>query len=302
MKTSVIIPSYRRPACLQKCLNALENQSVAPEEIIVVLRKNDIETVSMVKRENCRAIYVNSPGQVAALNTGLDNALGDIIAITDDDAVPHKDWIKLIERHFRNDNDLAGLGGKDNLYIDYRLLRGKKRLVGKIRWFGSIVGNHHLGYGRPREVDHLKGVNMSFRKEAIKDLRFDKRLRGLGAQVRNDTAFCLQLKRKGAKLVYDPEVVADHFQAPRFERDKRGNFDYSAVLDGAFNETLVLLEYLPFFGKICHLFFALLTGNIFTPGLIQFIRILPREKKDAVHRFLASLEGRKKAILLTWIK
>jgi hypothetical protein len=46
----------------------------------------------------------------------------------------------------------------------------------------TLIGNHHLGVGEPREVDVLKGVNMSYRRTAIADIHFDERMRGTGAQ------------------------------------------------------------------------------------------------------------------------
>lgn len=41
-----------------------------------------------------------------------------------------------------------------------------------VQWFGRVIGNHHLGTGGVREVDILKGVNMSFRQTAPGFLQF----------------------------------------------------------------------------------------------------------------------------------
>ena len=70
------------------------------------------------------------------------------------------------------------------MYYGTELAEGSRAVVGKLAWFGRLTGNHHLGVGGGREVDVLKGVNMSFRREAIADLRFDQRMRGSGAKVR----------------------------------------------------------------------------------------------------------------------
>jgi hypothetical protein len=43
----------------------------------------------------------------------------------------------------------------------------------------------------PREVDGLKGANMSFRSEVFAKVRFDKRLRGSGATPNEDLRFRL---------------------------------------------------------------------------------------------------------------
>ncbi len=297
MTISVIIPTYRRPAELRRCLEGLRKQARQADEIIVVVRDGDEETRSFLNDTQSgdaglHVATISVPGQVAALNAGLDKATGDIVAFTDDDAIPHPDWLRKIEEKFLADPKTGGVGGKDDLYINGRLQRGSKKVVGKIQWFGRLIGNHHLGFGDPRDVDSLKGSNMSFRKEAIKGLRFDARLRGEGAQVRNDTALCLGVKKAGWKLVYDPAIKIDHYMAVRYEENKRGNFSWRAVEDGAFNETLVLMEYLSPLRRVGYALYFLLMGNIFTPGILQCIRILPREKGDAFLRLLAAYKGR----------
>jgi cellulose synthase/poly-beta-1,6-N-acetylglucosamine synthase-like glycosyltransferase len=297
MSITVVIPTYRRVEELENCLKGLRGQSRLADEIIVVIRSGDEETHSFLRASQpsnacLRVVTVGIPGQVAALNAGLDNSKGDIIVFTDDDAAPESDWLKNIEKCFAADPEIGGAGGKDNLYINGKLENGRSRIVGKILWYGRLVGNHHLGFGGAREVDTLKGSNMGFRRDAIKGLRFNARLRGEGAQVRNDTGLCLAVKKAGWKLIYDPGIRVDHYQAKRYEENKRGNFSRRAVEDGAYNETLVLMEYLKPLNRICCFAFLILVGNIFTPGLAQFIRILPREGRNAFLRLSAAFKGR----------
>ena len=306
MTISVIIPTYRRPTELRPCLEGLREQAREADEMIVITRDGDNETRALLHTMQLGSAKLHlatiaTPGQVDALNSGLDKATGDIIAFTDDDAMPHRDWLKKIEERFLADPKTSGVGGKDCLYINGQLQTGSKKVVGKITWFGRLVGNHHLGCGESREVDTLKGANMSFRKEAIQALRFDTRLRGEGAQVRNDTAFCLAVKKNGWKLVYDPAIQIDHYMAERHEENKRGNFSWRAVEDGAFNETLVLMEYLSPLTRIAYILYFLLVGNIFTPGLVQCLRMLPRERGNAFLRLFAAYKGRFEG-LKTWLR
>ena len=58
---------------------------------------------------------------------------------------------------------------------------------------------------------------MSFRAEAIANVRFDSRLKGEGAQPREDTAFSVAVKPAGWKLAYDPAAAVDHYAARRTE-------------------------------------------------------------------------------------
>ena len=220
MIISVVIPTYCRPKDLQHCLDALKKQARAPDEVLVVVRDNDAKTWAMLEdislgHLTLRAVAVTTPGYAAALNAGLDATRGDIITFTDDDTAPRPDWLARIENHFQADPRVGRVGGRDWVREGDWVHDEARVVVGKVQWFGRMVDNHHLGVGRPREVDTLKGANMSFRRAAVEGIRFDERLRGTGAQPRADYAFCLVVKRAGWRLIYDPAVAVDHYPAPR---------------------------------------------------------------------------------------
>ena len=295
-KISTIIPTYRRSKDLERCLEALKKQTRLADEVIVVVRDTDDETWSFLDNFDVESlpmhtVKVSVPGQVAALNAGLDKAQGEIIAITDDDAAPHVDWLERIEAHYLADKTVGGVGGRDFLYIDNQLVEGAKKTVGKLQWFGRAIGNHHLGVGEPREVDILKGANMSFRKDAIVGLRFDERLRGTGAQVHNDLSFCLAVRRRGWKLIYDPSVAIDHYFAQRFDEDQRGKFNEVSMVNQVHNETLVLLEHLSLLRRTLFLLWAILVGTRAKRGFLQYLRFLPSESFLAGQKLLASFQG-----------
>ena len=177
------------------------------------------------------------------------------------------------------------------IYIDNQLVAGAEKTVGKLQWFGRAIGNHHLGIGEPREVDILKGANMSFRKDAITGLRFDERLRGTGAQVHNDLSFCLAVRRRGWKLIYDPSVAIDHYFAQRFDEDQRGKFSEISMVNRVHNETLVLLEHLSPLRRALFLLWAILVGTRANRGFLQYLRFLPSESLLARQKLLASFQG-----------
>jgi len=296
-KISVVVATYRRPESLGECIKALASQTRLPDEVMVAMRDDDNETRSFLKgfdagNINLRAVSTARQGKVAALNIALASAEGGIIAFTDDDAEPRKDWLERIEARFKADPNVGGVGGRDFLYREGELQDGRKVNVGRITWYGRLSGNHHLGFGAPREVEDLKGVNMAFRREAIKAIRFDERLRGTGAQYREDLAFSLAVREAGWRLIYDPAVAVDHRWARRFDEDQRKTFSAIAVENAAYNETLVLVEYLPLWKKVVFLIFSILVGDKFIPGIAQFIRLIPSEGARAFQRFSAALLGR----------
>jgi cellulose synthase/poly-beta-1,6-N-acetylglucosamine synthase-like glycosyltransferase len=295
-----VIPSYRRPKDLARCLNALKKQKRPADEVLVVVRDTDTETWTFVQTLNpeflpLRSATVNVSGVVAAMNAGMDAACGDIIAFTDDDAAPHTDWLERIEAHFLSDSNIGGVGGRDWVYHGTELEEGEREVVGQVQWFGRVIGGHHLGVGGAREVDVLKGVNMSFRRSAIAQMDFDRRMRGTGAQVHFELAFSLALKQAGWKLIYDPKVAVNHYPAQRFDEDQRHRFNDIALLNAVYNETLVLLENLPSTRRTAFVFWATFVGTRDAPGFLQWLRFLPKEGTLAGQKLRASLRGRLQA-------
>jgi glycosyltransferase involved in cell wall biosynthesis len=303
---SVIIPTYRRPSDLNKCLEALKLQTRSPDEVIVVVRSCDRQTHSfLLTYESAslplKVVQVIDPGQVAALNMGLKESQGDIVSFTDDDGVPHPHWLKLIEANFLADEQVGGVGGRDWMYVGNQLVPGESNTVGKVQWFGRTIGNHHLGIGDPRSVEILKGANMSYRCKAIANQYFDTRLLGSGAEVHNDLAFALQVKKAGWKLIYDPLVEIDHYHGQRFDEDRRGEFNQVAWFNEVYNKTLVMLEYLPPLRRAAFLLWTFLIGSRRGYGIVQLFRFLPQEGGLAVKKWLFSLKARQQACL-TWLK
>jgi cellulose synthase/poly-beta-1,6-N-acetylglucosamine synthase-like glycosyltransferase len=300
MKMTVLVTTYHRTKDLARCLEALKQQTRPADEVLVVVRDTDAETWLFLAAFNAepmpmRTLTVVVPGAIAALNTGLDSAEGEIISITDDDAAPHPNWLERIETYFLGDDRIGGVGGRDFVYYGSQeswLIEGERKTVGKLQWYGLVIGNHHLGIGEPREVDVLKGANMSYRRAAIGNRRFDRRMRGSGAQVHYEVEFCLALKQKGWKLIYDPAVAVNHYNADRFDEDQRGKFSDIALMNLTHNETLALLEHLPFFQRIMFLMVVTLVGTRSTPGFLQWLRLLPSERNLAGQKLLACQRGR----------
>lgn len=298
MKTSIIIPTYKRPLELKKCLISLNNLTLKPNEVIVIYfnEKKTTEILNNFKSEyNIIKIKTNKQSQINSLNLGLEKTKGDIICFIDDDVIVKKDWLKRIKETFEINIKVGGVGGRDNLYINRRLIKGYTKRVGRVSWKG-IYGGHHLK-SKKQYVDTLKGANMSFRKKALDEIKFDTKLKGNGAEVRNDTNLCLKVKSKGWKLLYDPKIEVDHFPSARYEKNKRGNYNWDAVYAGAYNEFITIWPYFSKLEKLGYILYAFFVGNIFTPGILQTIRLIPREGFNAIKRFFATLYGRNDAIL-----
>jgi GT2 family glycosyltransferase len=227
------------------------------------------------------------------LNEGLKVVQGEIISFTDDDSIPHADWTSNMNKAFCNHSNVGAVGGRDFVYRNGCLVGEEEKEVGLIKWYGRIIGKHHAGFGQSREADHLKGANMSFRKEALQGLIFDPNLRGQGAEYRNDFAICLAVKQRGWKILYDPEVKIDHYYSVRYDDDQRGIFNETATIDLAHNEMYTILKYIPGIKKITSFFWSIAMGNnIVLPGLALWLLLLLRKEPNATIRFKATTKGK----------
>ncbi len=292
---AVLICSYRRPDKLRACLAALAAQTRPPDDIMVVARPEDTATGDMVAAcaalpaMPCRVVAVRAPGLVAARNAGLAACRSDIVAFCDDDTCPQPDWVARILAHFAADPELGGLGGRDRVHDGVRFDEGRRDAVGRLQWFGRIVGNHHLGHGPAREVHHLKGANMSYRTEAVGPIRFDGRLRGRGAQAHDDLAFSLAIRRGGWRMLYDPAVLLDHYafrtDAPRPYVAGGGLPDPLGYADSGYNMGLTVWDALGPLRRLALVPWSLLVGTRLYPGLLQALRLTPREGWVAWRKF-----------------
>lgn len=299
VKVSVVVPTFRRPTALSNCLDALEAQERRPDEILVVIRGDDDESeAALVGRDAVRAVPVEvppgRPGFVAGLNAGVAASSGEIVCFTDDDAEPRPDWISRIVIEFEADPDLGAFGGRDLVHHDGVAEEGEEELVGLITPWGKMIGRHHLGVGEAREVDVLKGVNLSVRGDLVRRLGFDGRLLGIATEHHSELHLCLAIKRRGCRVVYDPTLIVDHHPAARAAEARE--YGPRQVRDSSHNETLALLEHLPPRRRRAHLAYATLVGSRGAPGLAQSLRLLITSGNPRLDLLRANLEGRRRAL------
>lgn len=297
MRMTVMIPTLRRTQDLARCLEALTRQQRPADQVVIVTRRDDEESAAFLASHPrgslpAEIVHTSGRGQVGALNTGLRHSNGDIISILDDDTAPWPDWLARIERHFIERPSLGGLGGRDILHTEGAADEPALDDVGRLYWYGRWVGQSHRGHGPARDVELLKGCNMSFRREAIAGIWFDTRLRGTGAQWFNDASFTLMVHRAGWDICYDPAVLVDHFHGTRHDGNERQSTSPAEVYDAAFNETLALSDYLPPVRRAFFLLFGFGVGSRKVPGPLQWLRLsLTGEWYGATYQ-LAAWKGR----------
>ena len=118
---SVVIPTYRRPALLRRCLQSLAEQDLEPDtfEVVVVDDGSGDETVDVLRAAAANVRGLAQPqnaGPAAARNRGIQEARGRLVVFLDDDIAAAPD---LLSTHARlhdeagNDELLGVLGRVD---------------------------------------------------------------------------------------------------------------------------------------------------------------------------------------------
>jgi len=303
MRISVIVPTYHRSEYLKRCITALAEQRRKPDEVIVVMRETDSDSRQTITHLQTlyeegpvlKGIVVSTSGKSAAINSAFDVAIGDIICFTDDDAEPYPDWIEKITKHFKN-STVAGVGGRDIIIKNGKSIQGKCKVVGQMSWFGRYIGNHHLELesGEPMEVDLLKGVNMAFRADYLDGFRLDENLRWQGA-AHDEIDFCLFVKKRGGKLIFDPNIKVTHYIAPRLWGAQREESTEN-IYEDSHNYTYLILKYFSWPKKMAFLTYFFLVGQRSSWGLFtMFIDSLLRGRivwgKQVVPSFKGKVDG-----------
>jgi len=97
---SVIVPFYNSEKYIARCIEALLEQEYPEEhyEIIFVNNNSADSSRDIIRRyTRVKLISEQKRGSYAARNSGLKEATGEIIAFTDSDCVPSRDWLKEID-------------------------------------------------------------------------------------------------------------------------------------------------------------------------------------------------------------
>ncbi|MBJ7354226.1 MAG: glycosyltransferase family 2 protein [Thermoleophilaceae bacterium] len=278
---TVIVPTFRRVTSLRECLLGLSNQSLAPAQLIVVVRTEDDETAAALPQLSAEVgefeiVRVERPGQTHALNTAIARAEHELVAFIDDDAVPKRDWLLRLAEQFE-DPSVGAVGGK-LIVPQVTASESSERLrVGGLTALGQPRGNHHAGDGEAREVQWLRGANMSYRRQLC---RFDESLRGDGAQVANDSEASLRVHAAGWRVIYVPAAAVFHNAAPRTGADQRGRPSNRAMRDASFNEMITLLRWLPAGQGRRAAIYLLLAGTPRTPGPMSAVRSIVTGRQD----------------------
>jgi cellulose synthase/poly-beta-1,6-N-acetylglucosamine synthase-like glycosyltransferase len=301
VSVTVVVPTFKRPLELLRCLQGIAAQTQPPTRVIVVVNTADpASRPALVSAPlPVDVVEVDRPGVLAALRAGIAQADGAWVAVLDDDAVPEHDWLERAARWF-NDPSVGGVGG---LVIDHRpvppMRRRRAHSAGKVSRLGLVHSamNRPGGPLEPVETDFLPGSNMLYRRQALPPDAFDLRMSfGIAPHFEADVGAAV--RSRGWRIVYDPSVRVQHLPAPRghdLERDNRPaqaraeahNLAYHSLKHRGLLRTLPLVAFLVLVGQRAHpgVAFLLLRPARRTAALVSaslggvFTALLAREAR-----------------------
>ena len=291
MKISVIIPTYKREVFLRKCLKSLECQTRKADEVIVVLRKEDIESRKIARQFDAKIALVEKPGIIPAVECGLHHAQGDVVCYIDDDAIALKDWIERIEKHFQKPSIGAVCGPVIPLINSKPLLRFVKKAF-RISWWGWITHNSQFITRKMQYVQCFRQCNAAFRRKLIKEL--DQNL--LGDHCRLEVDAALKILNKRYKIICDPKIQVYHYIAPRKDDFKRID-DSSRIYSVNFNHGYVLYKNFSPLRRLAFFLFTFLIGDFENRGMLMFLKDLVLHPEKSTN-FAIELRGRLDGIKL----
>ena len=203
---SVIIPSYNSEKTIERCLDALLNQTYSGEyEIILVDSSND-RTPEIVNSKYPQIKLINlqkktDPG--TARNIGIKESVGDPLLFIDSDCVAYSDWIsKMALKHEQTNFDAIGGCVYNGNYVD-----------NNIAWAGYIAEfREFLPVFPEREVEHIPTCNISYKRSVFKNHKFNPLY-----YPQEDLEFNYKLRESGGKILFCPNIKVMHIHRESFK-------------------------------------------------------------------------------------
>ncbi|RYE90345.1 MAG: glycosyltransferase, partial [Myxococcales bacterium] len=213
-RVSVLIISYNRADDLRLVLTHLLGGSLPPDEVIVVDNASKDDSADVASSFPGVIVQRNAAneGFAKANNQALARSSGDYIALLNNDAVPHHDWLRTLVERMETSDDIAGVGGKAYLWDDAHPV-----LEASSDYYSHTVIDEQLGHGQAtmggpdaaRDVAMLSGCAVLFRRAAI-DRVGHPFLEPLFFTYYEETDFCARALRHGLRLVYDGRAAVWH--------------------------------------------------------------------------------------------
>ena len=232
MTVSVILCTFNRSQSLAKTLESLA-VSVLPESVaweVLVIDNNSSDTTREVAESFCqrdpihfRYLFEPTSGKSHALNRGIREAKGQILAFTDDDLTVEATWLQNLTARLC-DGEWAGAGGRiltEKAFSAPRWIpRNRRDALAPLAVFDPGLEAGPLN-------ESPFGANMAYRRRVFQEYGGFRTDLGPGVghgnlQKSEDNEFGYRLRAAGERLRYEPSALVYHSVPP--DRIKQSYF------------------------------------------------------------------------------
>ncbi|MEM6673957.1 MAG: glycosyltransferase [Planctomycetota bacterium] len=172
-----------------------------------------------------RVLFVEEPGKSNALNAAARASDADVLAFTDDDAMPRPGWLEALIDPFGADSELAGVGGPVvPVFPDgppprwYRQLVSNKstHFLGPKHDLGPEPIEYELPLGDSVSPVPL-GANCAWSRTWLERFPYRPELgpnRATGMRGGEDTCLAIEVMQAGGCVRYAPDAIVEHPVTP----------------------------------------------------------------------------------------
>jgi GT2 family glycosyltransferase/sugar lactone lactonase YvrE len=197
-RVSVIVCAYNAADTLEDCLSALDALTYPNFEVILVNDGSRDATGEIGRRHaRVRLIEVPNGGLSAARNVGLAEATGEIVAYTDADTRPDRDWLTFLVQPFLT-SDVVGSGGPNVVPADDPPIA---------QCIARAPGGPTHVLLDDRIAEHVPGCNMAFRRDALLAIGG---FNPVYLRAGDDVDVCWRLQARGWKIGFAAAALVWH--------------------------------------------------------------------------------------------
>ena len=223
IKFSIIIPVRAINDYIREAFPHLINIDYPDYEVIIFPDElPDQSVLDELKNPKVHIIASGKTGPAQKRDMAMQYATGNVFAFIDDDAFPHKDWLKNAAKWF-DDDTVGAVGGPAVTPKNVPLLE----LSGGYVLASPLCSGSYIRRYIPRTVcedDDLPSVNLIVRRDVFEEVKgFDS-----DYYPGEDTKLCLDITRKaGKRIIYDPNVLVYHHRRPLFKKHLKQISNYA---------------------------------------------------------------------------